>query len=337
MQAMHGTSPLFDEASQQTYGRSADVLRRMNGVGAMEQGSGNPAADHVRAVWAVADGQAQPDVAPAIASSWARSLVDHRIDPESTAAPRILTAEELKDFRDPVGGMIELGRPVLDRLYALVRKVDYVVLLADATGVVVDHRGDESRADAFKHWGLWRGAVWSEAAEGTNGIGTSIVEQRPTTVHCDQHFRGRNITLSCSGAPIFDPDGRLAAVLDISSMDPTVSEHAHALTLPVVAMAARALERRLFRERFARRRTVSLQRADGTLPGMMLALDDDARILGADHPARRLLPIDDATIKAGTGLKRYFELCPAALRSLLNGQGFRASRFPAWKPQPRPI
>ncbi len=32
--------------------------------------------------------------------------------------------------------------------------------------------------ETFYRWGLWTGAVWSEESEGTNGIGTCIVEQR---------------------------------------------------------------------------------------------------------------------------------------------------------------
>jgi transcriptional regulator of acetoin/glycerol metabolism len=94
--------------------------------------------------------------------------------------------------------------------------------------------------------------VWSEEVEGTNGIGTCIVEERHVTVHRGQHFRSRHINLSCSGAPVFGVDGRLTAVLDVSAIDPELSERAHALTGALTVKSARAIEERFFRAHFSR-------------------------------------------------------------------------------------
>ena len=60
--------------------------------------------------------------------------------------------------------------------------------------------------------------MWSEAIEVTNGIGSGIAEERPITIHRNQHFRSRHTDLSCSGAPVFGVDGRLMAVLDVSAI-----------------------------------------------------------------------------------------------------------------------
>src|SRR6202012_602403 len=111
-------------------------------------------------------------------------------------------------------------------------------------GVVIDHRGKQGDAREFQRWGTWLGANWAEDIEGTNGIGTAIVEGRAITVHRSQHFRARHMTLSCSGAPIYAPDGTLAALLDVSSIDPLLSEHAHALTGAITITAARCIEER---------------------------------------------------------------------------------------------
>src|SRR5260370_6711875 len=105
-------------------------------------------------------------------------------------------------------------------------------------------------ASEFEYWGTWLGGVWAEEIEGTNGIGTCIAEERPVTVHRTQHFRSRHMNLSCSGAPIFGVDGRLLAVLDISAIDPQLSERAHALTGALTVNSARAIEERFFREHF---------------------------------------------------------------------------------------
>ena len=135
--------------------------------------------------------------------------------------------------------------------------------------------------------GTWLGGVWAEEIEGTNGIGTCIAEERPVTVHRSQHFRSRHMNLSCSGAPIFGADGRLLAVLDVSAIDPGRSERAHALTGALTVTSARAIEERFFREHFRHHWVIAIasQRKDAS--GLLLAVDSDQRVVGANRVARR--------------------------------------------------
>ena len=162
--------------------------------------------------------------------------------PDNSAAPRILTANEVKVLREPLDKLIFSARSEIDRLYALVRPAGYALLFCDMTGSVVEHRGQDTEASQFAYWGTWLGGVWSESVEGTNGIGTCISEERPVTVHRGQHFRSRHKDLSCSGAPVFGIDGRMIAVLDVSAIDPNLSERAHGLTGTLTTSAARAIE-----------------------------------------------------------------------------------------------
>src|SRR5436190_22704354 len=176
---------------------------------------GRAAADGVDRISSVleTDGAALPS--EPVADSWRRSLSDDHVDPTSREAPRVLTAQEFVNARGPVEDLIAIAREENDRLHAIVGKVGYVVLFTSSEGVVVDVRGDAARADEFAHWGVWKGGIWAENVEGTNGIGTCIAEERPITVHRTQHYRARNGTLSCCGAPVFGPDGKLVAVLDV--------------------------------------------------------------------------------------------------------------------------
>src|SRR6185312_8333864 len=192
-------------------------------------------------------------------------------------------------------------------LYAVVREAGYVVLLCDSSGVAVDHRGENTRACAFEYWGTWLGGVWSEEVEGTNGIGTCIIEERPVTVHRSQHFRSRHMNLSCSGAPVFGVDGRLLAVLDVSAIDPDLSEGAHALTGALTIRSARALEERFFREQFRREWIVAVAPPEGGVRGMLLAIDGNQRIVGANRVARRSLLLDDRGLRVGMSLWSIFE------------------------------
>jgi transcriptional regulator of acetoin/glycerol metabolism len=208
---------------------------------------------------------------------------------------------------------VRAAHPELDRLHRIVRHAGYVTLLCDAQGVAVDHRGSEERSAEFRFWGIWLGGVWSEAVEGTNGIGTCIADGCPVTVHQTQHFRSRHTGLSCSGAPVFDADARLAAVLDVSSMDPQLSTQAHALTLPLVVNSARQIEERLFRERFSRAWIIaSAPQADQ--PGALLAVDREHRIIGADRFARSQFGLDPRALQSDTGIWTIFSRHGALLQ-----------------------
>src|SRR5438105_347765 len=215
-------------------------------------------AHHAEQAYLVAQGEAVEIGLDEVASSWQRSANRHAIDPDRTEAPRILTLGELKGRREPLDKLILSAQEEIDRLYKVVREAGYTILFCDTSGVVVEHRGDAMDASRFRYWGTWLGGVWSEAIEGTNGIGTCIAEERPVTVHRGQHYRSRHINLSCSGAPIFDGDGRLIAVLDVSAIDPDRSERAHALTGALTVTSARSIEERFLRGQL--------------LPGCMVAI-----------------------------------------------------------------
>jgi AraC-like DNA-binding protein len=264
-------------------------------------------AGHVEHVCSVAEGAAPPPGLEAVSSSWQRSAKKYGLDPVDSNAPRILTPAELKHFREPLDKLVLSAQEEIDELYKVVREAGYAILLCDSSGVAVAHRGEDAQASEFKYWGTWLGGVWSEELEGTNGIGTCIVEERPVTVHRSQHFRSRHINLSCSGAPVFGVDGRLIAVLDVSAIDPELSERAHALTGALTLRSARAIEERFFREHFRREWIVAVAPPEGGAPGMLLAIDGNQRIMGANRFARMSLMLDDRGLRAGTSLWSIFE------------------------------
>ena len=249
-------------------------------------------AKHIDQVMAVVHGSEAPCAVDAVRRSWIRSAEHFRLDPSSHARPSILTWNELREWRDAEAELVSVARIELDRLYKMVRPTGYVVLLCDRNGLVIEHRGEEAMAEQFRRWGTWVGGVWSEEAEGTNGIGTCIAEGRPVTIHRNQHFRSRHIDLSCSGAPIHNAEGVMIGVLDVSSIDPDLSEHSHALTGALTIAAARAIEERLFRRRFRRAWVVAVASREEPAAGMLLAVDQDQRIVGAGPIARRALGLD---------------------------------------------
>jgi transcriptional regulator of acetoin/glycerol metabolism/AraC-like DNA-binding protein len=262
---------------------------------------------HAEQVYLVAEGAPSPPEIEEVSSSWQRSAKKYGIDPIDNSPPRILTDIELKDFREPLDKLIFSAQEEIDQLYKVVREAGYAAFFCDSTGVAVEHRVENAQKSQFKYWGTWLGGVWSEEVEGTNGVGTCIVEERPVTIHQSQHFRSRHINLSCSGAPVFGVDGRLLAVLDVSAIDPELSERAHALTGALTTKSARSIEERFFREQFYREWIVAVVPPDGQSTGLLLAVDGDQRIVGANRAARRTLLLDDRGLQAGVTLWKFFE------------------------------
>lgn len=260
--------------------------------------------DHIESVL---DGGAQVFRGYEVSESWRRSAVDHHINPESHSSPSIITESELKISREPLENIILQAREEMDRLYAIVRHAGYVVLLCNTEGIAIHHRGNERMSDRFRYWGTWLGGVWSEELEGTNGIGTCIAEQRPISVHLDQHFRSRHIGLSCAGAPIFDANAILAAILDTSSIIPGLAAQSHALALAATVTSARAIEERLFREHFHDLWTVAAVPCDESQPAILLAIDHDKHVVGADRAARKTCGLDDRILQEGFCLSTLFE------------------------------
>ena len=261
---------------------------------------------HVDLIRSVAEGVVVPFEPVEVLDSWRRCTSEHHINPDRRTTPHVITESELRTSRERLGKILDLAQEEIDRLYAIVSQEHYVVLFCDTEGIAIYHRGNEAMADQFRYWGIWVGGVWSEEIEGTNGIGTCITEQKPIIVHRDQHFRTRHIGLSCSTAPIFDATGKLVAVLDTSSMTPSTSDRSHAMALAATTASARAIEERLFRECYSQAWNVAAVPADENGPALLLAVDDDRRVVGADRVARLAFALDEETLRQGLHLSKIF-------------------------------
>lgn len=226
----------------------------------------------------------------ALAASWRRSSDLHRLDPAAPTPPRQLRERELCEARQRVEPLVRAAQASLDRLYLAVGGVGCCVLLADRDGVPVDRRGAVADDATFRDWGLWPGAVWSEAAEGTNGIGTCLVEQRALTIHRDEHFFTRNTALSCTTVPIYDHEARLAAALDVSSCRADLTEAFVGLIAVAVQDAARRIEAETFRLAFPDARVLLAPGTEKAGAGL-IAVDHDDLVIGATRAARLALGI----------------------------------------------
>src|SRR5262245_474508 len=113
-----------------------------------------PSIGHLHAASADADRRALVNDAVAhdaegfdMTRSWRRCTVEHHLDPNIASAPNILTDRELAGRRDAFHMIPALAQEEIDRLYAIVRQLGYVVLLCNTEGIALHHRGNQAMAD----------------------------------------------------------------------------------------------------------------------------------------------------------------------------------------------
>ena len=230
-----------------------------------------------------------------VAASWCRSALRHGLDPAGSIRRELLDQSSLAMLREEHGQLLSVAAPVLDQMFRAIGRSGCGVVLSDASGIVLERRIAAGDLDDFTEAGLTDGARWSEAEEGTNGIGTCLFEGQPVVIHRDQHFSSRNIGISCMDAPVYDPHGQLIGALDASSCR---DDHGPAMAEMIAALvrdAARRIERDFFCRHFAESRIIFLgdDAANGTA---LLAADRDDLVIGASRAARLQLGLNDASL-----------------------------------------
>ncbi len=243
-----------------------------------------------------------------IAASWRRCVEGYGLEPHRLPAPTVLSNAELKEFRDPIDDLVTLARPELDRLFGRLCDHDYVLLFTDTHGVAVDFRCEAGLLDEARRTGLFLGSVWAENSQGTNGVGTCLHERNPLSIVMDDHFATHNVSLTCTVAPIFGSDGRLAAVLDVST--PRRTDHAvQSIVRKMVANSARRIENYAFAHHHGRDIVIRLSRYEDfsdAASDVLLALDGDGRIVAAGTGAAALVAGADMPL-VGHRLERILD------------------------------
>jgi transcriptional regulator of acetoin/glycerol metabolism len=176
-----------------------------------------------------------------IDASWRRSLshgvhfnAKHELALESSSSLEVLlTSNRL---------LIDAALPAIDYLAERQGKEGLIILAnSDATILAVEGRADRLKGSGLQDITL--GACWSEAARGTNALGTALVEARPTLIDCGEHYLDRLSDFSCTSVPIHCPQGEILGVLDLTREGPLGRAHD---STALLAMAVSQIESRVF-------------------------------------------------------------------------------------------
>jgi len=227
-----------------------------------------------------------------ITTSWQRCVTEHNLDPVVLREPCIVSPALLREHQDAMDEFLHTARFGVETLYREVAGLGYVLLLTDAKGITVDFIGDPAFDSSLMHAGLYLGADWNEPVAGTCAVGTCIATGEALVVHQSDHFDATHIPLTCTAAPVFDPSGALAAVLDISALRSPEPKESQLLALQLVKSFAHKIETANLVNRFRREAILRLapspEFADVD-PPYVIAVDAGGRILGFNSQARRLM------------------------------------------------
>lgn len=90
---------------------------------------------------------------------------------------------------------------------------NFIFLLTDKEGVILELNLPHADIDFY----LKKGMVLKEEIAGTNAVSLAIREKKTIIVIKEQHYIEELKKLSCLASPIFNRDGNLIGVVDISS------------------------------------------------------------------------------------------------------------------------
>jgi transcriptional regulator of acetoin/glycerol metabolism len=239
-----------------------------------------------------------------------------------TARPSVepMTAKMLQEVREQHDLLRRRCRSELEALHTEAKATDSIVILTDASGLVLERLGSMEFGNRAARVALSPGVSWRESATGTNAIGTAIAERRPIEVRGSEHYFELHSILSCSAAPIIDPRGATIGVLDLSG--PASTHPTHALGL--VRFAVNQIEHRMFDEGFDNCHVLRFHPHPemlGTV-GEGIAVFEGHKLIAANRQCLDLLELDAEAL----GTRRFGDLFTCGFAGLAERCRLRSHR-----------
>lgn len=300
-------------------------------------------------------GRISENVRPEIALSWRRSVMCG------------LRPENYNPVLDPCEGptdeaaerLLHLASPVLSGLSTRFSGMPITLLLADAAGRLVGRWvTEQGMLMEMDRLGIAPGVSFAEEAVGTSAVGTAIERGEPTQIEGREHFVDALVSLSCAGAPIYNPiTGRLCGTFNVTCR--TVDSHPLLLSTAIDAgrnietellQSSSSRERALLREYLAVRRR-SNQRIVALNEDTIIASASATRLIGevdqhqlweqardqrcSGNPDPYVMEIDN--LPSMTILCRPIELTDGEQGFVLEMLPFRGSRQEQLQPLSEPL
>ncbi|NDL71389.1 sigma-54-dependent Fis family transcriptional regulator [Vreelandella alkaliphila] len=227
-----------------------------------------------------------------IRRSWLRCLNEYQLDPTHPRPARVVPQQTLIEHRESVDELLHVARAGVDQLYGQIAQLGYVLLVTDHRGITVEFRGDPNQDQQLRKAGLYLGADWDERFAGTCAVGTCLHDRQAIICHRQEHFDASHISLTCTAAPIADPQGNVMAVLDISALQSPTQHESQNFSLSLVTLYARMIEDAYFLQRY---RDCLMVRLDTSREFVhvngrgLIAIEENGQVIAANAVGRELI------------------------------------------------
>ncbi len=264
-------------------------------------------------------GQLDPGVRSMIGESWLRCRRRGK-DPYEGRSAVVATGPELETILAENRGLIEAARPFMDILCASLGKQDFVVVLADRNGYMLESFGSEEMLHSAFRMHYARGARLTEELNGTTAIGLALLGHGPIQVIGTEHYCQQYHEWGCSAAPLTDEDGSIIGILSITVRKEMVHPH----TLGMVVSAATAVKNMLL-AKCAQKELEEKSRLHETIlnslfDGLMM-LNRDGYVTFINPSAARMILVDRVEA-LGKHMTALVPFKPVAMQVLYTGQGY---------------
>ncbi|HWD02012.1 MAG TPA: GAF domain-containing protein [Amycolatopsis sp.] len=221
---------------------------------------------------------------PVISESWQRSLAA-QVDPEDYRPPVVYPTDEVADVREshPLRAVLP---PLRELLVGIADESQHIMIVTDAEGTILWREGPPTLCRQADPVGLHEGIGWSEAAIGTNAMGTALAVDAPVQIYSAEHLVRTYHTWTCAAAPIHDPDtGEVLGAIDVSGQLDVLHPAMVSLVNATAEVAESHLRRRMVwqDERLLAKNLPHLDRLHGA-PGALLT--PTGRVIAAEPIGR---------------------------------------------------
>lgn len=245
-------------------------------------------------------------VRPVILESWQRCK--DKVNPFQKRCPYVLEEEDLEKRLEANSKLLQIARPIMNKLYEYVAGSEFAILLCDGEGYCLERIGDQEILDMLSLSNFVLGASLAEKKLGTNAVGTAIYANQPLQVYSYEHWCVSVHIGTCSAAPIHDPDtGKVIGVLDMTGTFDKVHSH----TLGMVVAAAYSIEGQIAVQRNWERAMLADQYKALIMESIsegLIVIDNSKTITHINGKAIELLSLDEEPVgqKIYSVLNRYY-------------------------------
>ncbi|MCU4821832.1 sigma-54-dependent Fis family transcriptional regulator [Bacillus cereus] len=173
-----------------------------------------------------------------ISESWYRCK-QANVNPHMIKGQKILSSVFFQEQKKKSEIFLDIALPQIQNMRKTIDELQMMALLIDPDGYVLSLSGNKQTLKRAKHINFIEGVKWTEAAVGTNAIGTALEIEEAIMISGTEHYSVVSHSWSCAAAPIHNDDGKLIGILDFSCP----IEFSHPYMLGMVTSIAHAIER----------------------------------------------------------------------------------------------